>query len=299
MQTLTEETIYRGDAAGFIRQIVSHVLPPASLLSFCFFGPIGLEVFALFCLVSAPVVGLFYLFVKFWDRLSLDDDTGEVHLALRRLPYESITSFRVVVIGDLAQISVAPHWWNNTPLLAALSREKNEALLRSLKSRCPKARVRETILSRRVTIGLPLAAISLLYMGFHFFVMRGSSEAGAVCEVENWYREDGALTYGAARKLGAIEFSVPAGFEPSDNASLEGDFWFTSMDPPANLSGVWRCICQSKQARSWSETQRLAAQQCRSRYRLRLLPMGVLFSVRRAPLAAEVTALGTVLRPSG
>ena len=236
MQTLTEETTYQGDAAGFIRQIVSHVLPPACLLSFCFFGPIGLEVFVLFCLVSAPVVGLFYLFVRFWDRLSLDDDTGEVRLALRRLPYESITTFRVVVIGDLAQISVAPHWWNNTLLLAALSREKSEALLRSLRSRCPKARGRETILSRRVTIGLPLAAISLLYMEFHFFFMRGSPEAGVVCEVENWYREDTVLTYGAARQLGAIEFSVPAGFEPLDDASSDGGFWFTSIDPPANLS---------------------------------------------------------------
>ena len=236
MQTSPEQMTYQGDAAGFIRQIVSHVLPPACLLSFCFFGSIGLEVFALFCLVSAPVIGAFYLFVKSWDRLALDDDTGEVRLALRRLPYESITSFRVVVIGDLAQISVAPHWWNNTPLLAALSREKNEALLRSLRSRCPKARVRETILSRRVTIGLPLAAIALLYMGFHFFVMGGSPEAGVVCEVENWYREDGALTYGAMRQLGAIEFSIPAGFEPSDDASSDGDFWFTSMDPPANLS---------------------------------------------------------------
>ena len=146
VQTLTEEMTCQGDAAGLIRQIVSHVLPPASLLSFCFFGPIGLEIFALFCLVSAPVVGLFYLFVKFWDRLSLDDDTGEVRLALRRLSYESITSFRVLVIGDLAR--PPPLWWNDTPLLAALSREKSEVLLRSLRSRCPKARVRETIMRR-------------------------------------------------------------------------------------------------------------------------------------------------------
>ena len=236
MQTLTEETTYQGDAASFVRQIVSHVLPPACLLSFCFFGPIGVEVFALFCLVSAPVVGLFYLFVRFWDRLSLDDDTGEVRLALRRLPYESITTFRVVVIGDVAQISVVPHWWNNTPLLAALSRKKSEALLRSLKRRCPKARVREIVLSRRVTIGLPLAVIAILYMGFHFFVMRGSSEAGVVCEMENWYREDAALTYGLARKLGGIEFAVPIGFEPLDDASFDGGFEFTSVDPPANLS---------------------------------------------------------------
>ena len=236
MQTSPEQTAYQGDAAGFVRQIVSHVLPPACLLSFCFFGPIGLKVFALFCLVSAPVIGAFYLFVKFWDRLSLDDDAGAIRLAIRRLPYESITTFRVVVIGDLAQISVAPHWWNNTPLLAALSREKSEALLRSLKSRCPKARVREMILSRRVTIGLPLAAISLLYLGFHFFVMGGSSVAGMVCKAGNWYREDAALTYGPERKLGGIEFAVPAGFEASDDASFDGGFEFNSTHPSANLS---------------------------------------------------------------
>ena len=104
-----------------------------------------------------------------------------------------------------------------------------------MKERCPRAQLRRRNVSLWLSMAGPAALALLLYGGFHLYLEASFPRVRAGCQQADWLNK-GRVPDGPTYRLGAIEFSVPEGFEPVESTAETSTLEFSDASGGRRLT---------------------------------------------------------------
>jgi hypothetical protein len=170
MAVISQQSMFKGKNRALLIKVLLYMIVTELLISFLLMGSEWNHVFAVFLIVSAPIVLIYVILMSYLNCFAFDDQRDIIARPWRRhISYKNIrTIYLIQKDGTLTVRIKQPRPWKTTLVRSFVITEKDR-LLEEIAKRFPQETIQEKKVAEWRNLVVIAAAITLLGLAYHAF----------------------------------------------------------------------------------------------------------------------------------